>query len=72
VQLLVPALVLLDLFPDQLVVLAEESVGLSVTEPRPERGRTLDVREHDGHGTFGEIRQIHRRHPTTGRHRFAG
>jgi hypothetical protein len=69
---LIPALVLHDLIPDELVVVSEQRVGLSVTECRPERGRTLDIREHDGDRTFGEIGHIHCRHPMTSRYQAGG
>ena len=44
--LLVLALVLLDLLANELVVLAEERVGLGVAVGGPKRGRALDIREH--------------------------
>ena len=59
--LLILAVVLLDLLPDELVVLPEQRVGIGVTERRPERGRALDVREHERHGTLGEISPTHSR-----------
>ena len=55
-RLLILAFVLLDLLPDELVVLAKEPVGVCVTERRPQRGRTFNVGEQEGHRTLGQIR----------------
>ena len=60
-DLLVVAVVLVDLAADQLVVLVEQRVGVGVTQARAERGRALDVGEHQGHRTFGKLDPAHRR-----------
>ena len=41
--------------------LAEQRVGIGVAEGRPQRGRALDVREHQRHGTLREISPTHSR-----------